>query len=73
MVEWAYRSECEAEGMRGKNVAGRTTRDYLRIGTAAAHDTLDVRLGTLVEGDVRGYAQFLEIQYRAREYRELAG
>ncbi len=52
--------------MREKSGVGRTTRDYLRVGTAEAHDTLDVRLGALAEGDERDYAQFLEIQYRAR-------
>ncbi len=52
--------------MREKSGVGRTTRDYLRVGTAEAHDTLDVRLGALVEGDERDYARFLDIQYRAR-------
>lgn len=45
---------------------GRTIRDYLKVGTAAEHDRLDSRLGTLVSGSPRDYTAFLDIQYRAR-------
>lgn len=45
---------------------GRTIRDYLKAGTAAAHDQLDSRLGTLVGGSASDYSAFLDIQYRAR-------
>ena len=49
-----------ANGARG------STRNYLKTGTAASHDRLDTRLGALMTGDVRDYAAFLDIQYRAR-------
>lgn len=45
---------------------GRTTRDYLKSGTASSHDRLDLRLGELVVGGEADYARFLEIQYAAR-------
>ena len=48
------------------NGACRSTRTYLKNGTAASHDRLDTRLGALVTGDARDYAAFLDIQYRAR-------
>lgn len=48
------------------NGADRSTRNYLKTGTAASHDRLDARLGALVMGDTRDYAAFLDIQYRAR-------
>lgn len=45
---------------------GRTIRDYLKTGTAAEHDQLDRRLGSLVSGSASDYIAFLDIQYRAR-------
>ena len=45
------------------NGACRSTRTYLKNGTAASHDRLDTRLGALVTGDARDYAAFLDIQY----------
>ena len=52
--------------MPATDAMGRTIREFLKQGTAAEHDTLDARLGSLVLADRDGYAQFLDIQYRAR-------
>ena len=52
--------------MPATDAMGRTIREILKQGTAAEHDTLDARLGSLVLADRDGYAQFLDIQYRAR-------
>ncbi len=45
---------------------GRTTRDYLKEATAQNHDHLDRVLGKLVTDNEATYAEFLEIQLRAR-------
>ena len=52
--------------MPATDAVGRTIREILKHGTAAEHDMLDARLGSLVLADRDGYAQFLDIQYRAR-------
>lgn len=52
--------------MPATDAVGRTIREILKEGTAAEHDMLDARLGSLVLADRDGYAQFLDIQYRAR-------
>ncbi|MBO6526580.1 biliverdin-producing heme oxygenase [Erythrobacter sp.] len=64
-------TESEAERMPVTSGVGRTTREYLKACTAPSHDRLDGRLGTLTEGGERDYADFLEIQYRARQDVEL--
>jgi heme oxygenase len=56
----------EAARMPATDAVGRTIREILKEGTAAEHDMLDARLGSLVLADRDGYAQFLDIQYRAR-------
>lgn len=49
-----------------RNAVGRTTRDYLRAGTADSHDRLDLSLSTLLDNGEHNYAAFLDMQFRAR-------